>query len=379
MPTPEEKYYDGMNTLLAPVRALKSLMMTALLLVIAIGIGLAYPIIQLCNGEPLSAASFLVPFLTALALFTFFYAPYYCIFGGLIGLFVLGTHTTLITDYGISSIIFIFLCVGILQKWLRYSFNQPTPTKAPPRRRLGGAEMFCAELNQARLERLTLRYNALPAHERDAMIAQYGENFMTWPETVSESVSSADNAADEFISAGMENAEVVNAIAGIASDLGSHVMEMARANVALSWVHDIPTSAYHKLLRLEVLEIISSLTAANGVIPDRVVRLYYAIVRSLNLLATVGWEMSDAKSEITQKSTKTGVNIPVTVEILMMYDARQNTAFAAQASEAFCSLVYVTAEQCTDSPVAVKMLASSYFERLRSYSKIEGGLNSNTA
>jgi hypothetical protein len=49
MPTPEEKYYDGMNTLLAPVRAAKSLVQTVLLLVIFSRLDVALHEVEICE------------------------------------------------------------------------------------------------------------------------------------------------------------------------------------------------------------------------------------------------------------------------------------------------------------------------------------------
>ena len=181
MTTPEEKYFDSMNTLLAPVRWVKSLVQTVLLLVIAVVIGLAYPIIQWCNGEPLTLTSFVVPFLTALALFTFFYAPYYLIFGGIASVVLFAAFCTSeplasLSGNGFFLLVFAFLAVGILQRHVRHRLFDPP--KEPKAKQLS----FVAQLNQVRRERRTREYDAMSPDEREAMTRLYGENYLTWPE-----------------------------------------------------------------------------------------------------------------------------------------------------------------------------------------------------
>jgi hypothetical protein len=121
LPTPEEKYYDGMNTLLAPVRWAKSLMQTVLIILLLIGAGLLYPVIQLCNGEPLTLFSFLIPALTILIIVTFFYTPYYTIFAVFVGglpIAVISAQTD-ISKYRVCLLIFALFGFGILQKYIR--------------------------------------------------------------------------------------------------------------------------------------------------------------------------------------------------------------------------------------------------------------------
>ena len=84
MPTPEEKYYDSMNTLLAPVRWVKSLMQTVIIILLLIGAGLLYPLIQLVNEGHVTFGGFVVSFLTALFILTFFFAPWYTVCGGIL-------------------------------------------------------------------------------------------------------------------------------------------------------------------------------------------------------------------------------------------------------------------------------------------------------
>jgi hypothetical protein len=129
MPTPEEKYYDGMNTLLAPVRAAKSLMQTVLIILLLLGAGLFYPIIQLCNEGHVTFGGFLVSFLTALFIFTFFYAPAYTFYGGVICFIVLGilahVYPPAAAVFYVLFLVF-FLPIGILQKHIRFSMRYGT-------------------------------------------------------------------------------------------------------------------------------------------------------------------------------------------------------------------------------------------------------------
>jgi hypothetical protein len=178
MPTPEEKYYDGMNTLLAPVRAAKSLVQTVLLLVIAVVIGLAYPLILLANHMPIGFSAIMVPFMTILTIFTFCYTPYYFLLGGAVFAIAWATAVIQIDGFPISlganeAFGFIFLTVGILQRYIRHRLFDPPKEEEKP------VDLW-AEPN--RLERLTRRYDAMDREVRATMIRLYGDNYLTWPE-----------------------------------------------------------------------------------------------------------------------------------------------------------------------------------------------------
>jgi len=137
MPTPEEKYYDGMNTLLAPVRAAKSLMQTVLIIVLLLGAGLFYPLIQFCNEGHITFGGFMASALTALFILTFFYTPGYTVVGGIVcfavvyfyGMFAPQSFAENfnVTGTGFSTFIFIFLAVGILQKYIRNQIAYSRP------------------------------------------------------------------------------------------------------------------------------------------------------------------------------------------------------------------------------------------------------------
>ena len=234
MATPEEKYYDSMNTLLAPVRWIKSLAQTVLLLVIAVFIGLAYPIIQFCNGEPLTLASFAVPFLTVLALFTLFYAPYYLVFGGIAGLVTMGMlceHGDAKTNPFVASdptlLIFGFLAFGILQRHTRHRlFDAP---KEPKPKQLS----FVEQLNQVRLERRTREYDAMSPELRATMTRLYGDNYLKWPESNNESAPESDTATEDDNELSKHYATL-----GVRSDATTEEVKQAYRDLARVWHPD---------------------------------------------------------------------------------------------------------------------------------------------
>lgn len=184
-----------MNTLLAPVRWIKSLAQTVLLLAIAAGIGLAYPIIQLCNGEPLTLASILVPVLTVLALFAVFYAPVYTIGGGIVVIIVAAAESDFVINNlsaeGIVFLIFAFFVVGILQRYARHRLFDPP--KEPKAKQLS----FVEQLNQVPLERKTREYDAMSPELRVTMTRLYGDNYVNWPEPTDDSAPEPDTAAGD--------------------------------------------------------------------------------------------------------------------------------------------------------------------------------------
>jgi DnaJ-domain-containing protein 1 len=178
MPTPEEKYYDSMNTLLAPVRWAKSLVQTFIIILLLIGVGLLYPIIQVVRDGHMTMGGFVVSFLTALFIFTFFYAPWYTVLGGILCFVVFyafcfsQSFVDSLTGTGFSIFIFIFLAVGILQRYIRHRLFD-----APREPRLS----FIGQINQEHQELLAREYEDLSEEDRETMIRLHGENYFTWP------------------------------------------------------------------------------------------------------------------------------------------------------------------------------------------------------
>jgi hypothetical protein len=180
LPTPEEKYYDGMNTLLAPVRLAKSLVQTVLLIGIAILIAVGYPLILIANHMPIDFSDIVVPFMTILTIFTFCYAPYYFLFGGAVFAVVWATAVIQIDDFPKSlganeAYGFIFLAVGILQRYIR---RRAKAAKEPPKPEY---QDIWAQLDHGIFEKLTREYDAMDGEVRNSMISLHGSNYRLWP------------------------------------------------------------------------------------------------------------------------------------------------------------------------------------------------------
>ena len=201
MPTPEEKYYDSMNTLLAPVRWAKSLVQTVLLIGIVIFIGLAYPLILLANHMPIGFSAMMVPFMTVLTIFTFCYAPYYFLFGGAVFAVAWATAVIQIDGFPISlganeAFGFIFLAVGILQRYTRRrssAAREESEQKEPEPKKLSFAEM----VEEARLERRQREYDALSPEDRAAKTRRFGEDYFNWPDKFKKGSGSGTAAEDD--------------------------------------------------------------------------------------------------------------------------------------------------------------------------------------
>jgi hypothetical protein len=176
---PQNAYYETMNTVLTPVQFVIDGVKGVLFLVLVVTLGLIYPIIQLCNGEPLSLASILVPTFTVLAIFTFFYAPLYTVFGGIISIVIAAAEGDFIiknmSKEGDVSLLFAFLIVGILQRYIRHRLFDPP--KEPKPKRLSIQEQF----NQANLEVCTHQYDTMDRDVRGYMIERYGHDYLKWP------------------------------------------------------------------------------------------------------------------------------------------------------------------------------------------------------
>lgn len=175
----QEMYYGTMNWITTPIRWVRSILQTALYVFIAILVGLLYPAIVYFNHEPVTFATFAVPLLVLLALFTLFYATYYLIFGGIV--FLIGWAAWIITfDTPDRTealwIWFAFLSIGVLQSYICRSIAKAKEPVKPKQR------SFVAQLNQVRLERLTRQYDSMDKGIRASMIRLYGHDYLTWPE-----------------------------------------------------------------------------------------------------------------------------------------------------------------------------------------------------
>jgi hypothetical protein len=174
----QEMYYGTMNWLTAPIRWVRSIIQTALYTLIAIIVGLMYPVIVYFNHEPVTFATFAVPLLVLLALFTLFYATYYLIFGGMAFL-VAWAAWIIIFDAPDRDqalwIWFAFLSVGVMQSYIR---RRIAKASEPEKKQF----TFVQQLNQVRLERLTRQYDTMDKGVRATMVRLYGNDYFTWPE-----------------------------------------------------------------------------------------------------------------------------------------------------------------------------------------------------
>ncbi len=100
----------------------------ALIIPLLIEAGILYPIYLTCTGQAVTATSLVISGLTVLAVFTFFYTPYYFVLGGaaFAAIFTLGVHyhetfmyASNFSRWGYAWLIFGFLTLGILQKFIR--------------------------------------------------------------------------------------------------------------------------------------------------------------------------------------------------------------------------------------------------------------------
>jgi hypothetical protein len=146
-----------------------------ILIGIVIFIGLAYPLILFANHMPIDFSAIMVPFMTILTIFTFCYAPYYFLFGGAVFAIAWATAVIQIDGFPISlganeAFGFIFLTVGILQRYIRRrseAAQEESVQMEPESKKVTFAEM----VEQARVERRQREYDALCPEDRAAKTA----------------------------------------------------------------------------------------------------------------------------------------------------------------------------------------------------------------
>ena len=141
---PQDTYYSTMNTVTAPIRFAIDCIKAGFIILLLIGAGLLYPIIQLVNDGHVTFGGFMVSFLTALLIFTFFYTIEYTVYGGIVCLVVFYaccssvSFVNSLTGTGFFLFVFAFLAVGILQKYIRnqIKYNRPLSPEQREKNRL---------------------------------------------------------------------------------------------------------------------------------------------------------------------------------------------------------------------------------------------------
>lgn len=122
------KFYKASNFVLSPVHLILSLIGTACILLLLVGMGCFYPLEQYMSGNSFDSFWIVIPVLTVMAVFTLFYAPCYFVFSGIFCLLVFGMlvsdeHGFFFNwfDFGwhTASVVFIWLSIGITQRYVR--------------------------------------------------------------------------------------------------------------------------------------------------------------------------------------------------------------------------------------------------------------------
>jgi hypothetical protein len=359
MPTPEEKYYDAMNTVLAPVRWAKSLVQTLLLIAIAIFIGLAYPLIQLSNGEPLTLFSFVVPALTLLIIFTFFYTPYYTIFAVFVGGFTIAAiaANTDMSKYGVCLLIFALFAFGILQKYIRNRIKY--------NRIYEEAHRTAAKEKE--------RKQSQQEHERKRRQAEARERgrFRT------------------------ENSKVFTGIAGLLSTCRAPAVEIMRAARAIEGT-DIEVEP-KTVIWTDIGFILASFRSTGSADDAYIEKLWEEVTRrikppdaNIHCFFESTDTTNDANSDklweefgnIFRPTDKIapflsgvpnrGVKQLRMILVLADYDKVQGTNLSSRAASTYLSIVSAVAAHC-DGSLAAKMVADKYAELLGPYIHDNGG------
>lgn len=244
MSTPQERAYEGVSIATAPLRAAKSLMQTVIILLGLIAFGVGYPLYLLVMpGEHVTAGSIVGSLLTIMTLVTFFYTPYYVIFGSVIlfvagclwGAFAEDQLFGALSGWGFAILVFSFLAFGILQRYIRHRISDPPPDTRTPAEKFyaianaglipesavsrdppltprtqtfdpdddddlpidqrlppdtirdikGGLDRIIDDGDRLveDLDRLSLRLHSLTPEQGEAMITLYGDDPFSWPES----------------------------------------------------------------------------------------------------------------------------------------------------------------------------------------------------
>jgi hypothetical protein len=142
----QDLVFGALDAVTAPIQVAKSMVQLVLIILLLIVIGAGYPIYLVCTGQSVTAASVAISGLTLLTVFTFIYAPYYFIFGGMAFAvaFTWGVcahedfmYAHNFNGWGLAWLFFGFLAFGVVQRFIRHRLFDPPK---PPRDRRSPAE-----------------------------------------------------------------------------------------------------------------------------------------------------------------------------------------------------------------------------------------------
>lgn len=371
MSTPEEKYYDGMNTLLAPVRWAKSLVQTVLLIGIVIVIGLAYPLIVLCGGfrdegTPLTAllliGAFMVSILTILTICTFFYTPWYTIVGGVISICTLVGLSNIFPDsfdwarpnnsgegFGFKFLVLGFLLTGWLIKGIRTDWDIFTKygllhqewlmniLKGSPNQREQLNAPTAAEVEE-RDQRQRERERKRQQAEERKQIAEAKER-------------------QQFLT---ENREVFSGIKHLLSTCSTPAIEIMRAAGALEG-RDLERNP-KDVVWTDVADILAIFSRTSSTGDVYIEKLWEEVTRRIKPTAEWGALCGVPISGVKQLGM---------VYLLAEYDKRCGTTFSSKAASTYLAIVSAVSAHC-DGSLAVNIVADTYTELLRPYNHESG-------
>lgn len=350
MATPEDKYYDIMNILLAPVRWMKSIALTLLLILLAVGIGLLYPLILYFNGQPVTYGSFSIPFLTLLAIVTFFYTPYYFIFGGLItaAAFIFGVcaypdfmDACNFNGWGFAWLIFGFLAFGILQKFVlkRFDFT----------------DLWNLLTGKTRREKERRKLNEQNRRDFEEQRRQRRQE--------RERKRREEQAAFE-----QEHSDLLNQMRELVSSCRQPLDDVIRGASVLSG-YDLVNA--DEAIMMDLYQIWRRLERTNGqFFADAPERLYKALccVVEPKLIRARDWEttMCDLYPTFARQNVASPLALPHAVSMLSLYDIHAGTRLASKAALTYRSVLFSMAALRKES-IAVKMLLDEYLKMLKPY------------
>lgn len=367
--TPEDNYHGTMNTLLAPVRWLRSLAQTAILLVIAIGIGLAYPLIQYLSGQPVTLGTFEIPLLVVFALVTLLYAPLYLIFGGIGGLFLFGCllgvpgFEDAIGGISVKWFVFGFLAVGILQKYIRTHLrDNPLPSG-------GQVGSGTREYDATRCEECGIDFSEPTEYCGQCGALQTASRSSRNEAVYNESNDhrgATDTQCEEQARFEEEHSSVIAELKEMVSSCRQPLDDALRGASVLRGNSLVEAD---EAIMMDLWEFSRRLELADGDFladaPNRLLKALSCVVEP-RLRTASDWEalMLRLYPTLAAQDTASTLGIPRVVSMLVLYDAHAGTHLASDAAATYRSLLFSMASLRRDS-IAVKMVLEKYLRLLK--------------
>ena len=360
----EDRVMGALDLATKPIQAAKSMGQFFLIAAIVLGLLIGVPVYLFVTGQPVSQAQWEMMGLALMFLFTLVYAPFYTIIMPFVAYAAIGiftpTFNSLWDQFGGKGLIFLFLLIGITQKFMRQMFRWLGEPPRPPRRRL-------APLERMALIKVYGSFNATPEYcPKDT--PEFG--YLVTP--AKPEIAPPPSPAKEQTAFEREHRDTIENMQEFVSSCRQPLEDALRGTSVLSG--DTLVNANEAIL-MDIWQIWSRLQRADGNYcldaPRHLLKALCCLVEP-KLITASDWEflMCELYPTLAGQNSASSLRLPGVVSLLVKYDVHAGAQLASKAAATFRNILLSLAALLNNS-IAVKMVVDEYLTVLKPH--IKGG------